>query len=95
MYQKITDGFTTLERQKELEEKKARKKSSMQPMSYVVCPECDNPQLEKCECEGGKNNYYCAKCQFRYIHHHHKSAISTDSKNVGTMDKSIIAKVIR
>lgn len=84
-----------MERQKELEEKKAKKERSIQPMSYVVCPKCDNTQLEKCDCKGGKNNYYCAKCQFAYIHHHHKSTISSGGKSVGTVDKSIIAKVIR
>lgn len=95
MYQKITDGFVDMDRQKKMEYDKWKKQQSLQPMSYIMCPECDNPDIEKCECVGGKNNYYCKMCRFSYIDHHHSSSISDGSKSTKNIDRSIMAKVIR
>lgn len=95
MYQKITDGFVDMNRQKILENKKLQKQNSVPPMSYIMCPKCDNPDIEKCDCPGGTNNYYCRLCQFKYIHHHHSAPKTDGTKMTKNIDKGTLAKVIR
>jgi len=95
MYRKITDGFDNIESQK-AKEIEAQQKLIEQPMSYFMCPICNNLELETCSCSGGYTNYYCGKCQFKHTNHHHNSTISngniSTTKNV---DKIIISKNIR
>ena len=94
MYQKIGDGFTSFEVEKKKDKELLQKKQlEEQPMSYFICPVCDNPDLEKCSCEGGFLNYYCMKCQFKHINHHHKQEDSAKPQN--NIDKFSLAKIIR
>lgn len=94
MYQKISDGFINVESQKEKEkELLEKKKKEEQPMSYFICPVCNNPDLEKCSCEGGYINYYCKMCRFQHINHHHK--LEKSPQKVKNVDKFVISKSIR
>jgi hypothetical protein len=95
MYQKITDGFTTLEKQKNAELEEQKEKFDF-PMSYIICPICDNDNLEKCPCVNGYNNYYCGKCSFQHVNHHHKGFKNDgDSKFIKKADNGIVSKTVR
>jgi|LakMenE18May11ns_1017448.scaffolds.fasta_scaffold9468407_2 hypothetical protein len=95
MYQKITDGFMTLEQQKNAELIEEKEKLEL-PMSYIVCPICDNDRLEKCPCAGEYHNYYCGKCSFQHINHHHKGfKIDGDAKYIKKADNGVVTKTVR
>lgn len=97
MYHKITDGFSTFDKQKQEEEFLENEAQQLQlPMSYIVCPVCENVELEKCACEGGYNNYYCKKCSFQHINHHHKGFEKDGNpKHIKKIDNSILVKAVR
>lgn len=94
MYKKIGDGFTTIDIEKKKDKELLQKKQlEEQPMSYFICPICDNPNLEKCSCSKGFLNYYCNKCQFKHINHHHKPSDTDKYKN--NVDKLTLSKIIK
>ena len=92
MYQKLTDGFVSVEKQREIE-KRAEKKE--QAMSYIMCPQCDNEELERCLCNKGYNNYYCKRCRFQHINHHHRTSIADGEKVENNIDRGTLTKVIK
>ena len=54
-----------------------------QPMSWIRCPMCANPDLKVCNCD--LLNYFCGsdECEWRHINHTHcKGKIASTNKHI-------------
>ncbi len=56
------------------------------PVSFIICPVCDNHRLTSCGCR--IKNYNCPKCGWKHSNHHHNTKqYGANLTNQGMLDK--------
>lgn len=98
-YQKVKENYQIIAKDSQREDKNnlLRKLDDIYlnyPKSFIRCPECYNTSLITCNCN--QENYFCSKCDWKHINHHHTITDNNDYRHDDKLFmKGAISKSVR